>query len=283
MPELAEVEYGRAIAERAAVNRTITGLWCDEDDIVFDGVSPDQMRAALLGARVLAVRRHGKQLWFELDRRPWPLFHFGMTGAFRSKDERPLQLASSPKAGDIEWPPRFAKIRMEFDDGGVLVMTNKRRLGRIRLRQDPVAEPPISKLGFDPLNQPPTESEFRQRVRARKSAIKAILLDQGFAAGVGNWLADEICYQARVDPRAKPSSLTDDQLERVRESMLRIVRVAVDLDADKSRFPAEWLFHRRWGKGTGALTVDGHPIEFVEIGGRTTAWVPAVQRSGTSS
>ena len=26
---------------------------------------------------------------------------------------------------------------------------NKRRLGRIRLREDPMAEPPISKLGFD--------------------------------------------------------------------------------------------------------------------------------------
>jgi formamidopyrimidine-DNA glycosylase len=42
--------------------------------------------------------------------------------------------------------------------------------------------------------------------------------------------------------------------------------------------PADWLFHRRWGKKSDATTLAGDSIRHDRIGGRTTAWVPAVQR-----
>ena len=60
---------------------------CRNDRIVFNGTSPARVRRALRGARVEAVHRRGKHLWFELDARPWPLFHFGMTGAFRTRGD----------------------------------------------------------------------------------------------------------------------------------------------------------------------------------------------------
>jgi formamidopyrimidine-DNA glycosylase len=278
MPELAEVEYGRRIAENAALGRRITTVWCDDDPIVFDAVTPEEVRHALDGAQVTGVKRRGKQLWMTLDRRPWPLFHFGMTGAFRSPDQDPLQLASSPKRGDGEWPPRFPKIRLHFDDGGELVMTNKRRLGRIRLRQDPEREAPISRLGFDPLNELPGADAFRRALTRRRSPLKAVLLNQSFSAGVGNWLADDICYAARIDPRRRASELTPAEVEAVRRAMKSIVEKAVSVDADAARFPDGWLFHQRWGKPDGVKTLAGDPIEFIEVAGRTTAWVPSQQR-----
>ena len=116
MPELPEVERGRKIAEKAAQNTIITNVWVDDDNIVFEQTPKKAIRKALLGRRVLAVKRHGKQLWFELDHRPWPLFHFGMTGAFLSKAEDAFQLETGPDADRTTWPPRFAKIRMEFDN-----------------------------------------------------------------------------------------------------------------------------------------------------------------------
>ena len=100
MPELPEVERGRRIAEQVAIARTIVRTHCARDAIVFDGVTPATVQRRLKGRRVVAVRRRGKHLWFELDARPWPLFHFGMTGAFRVPGGDPLHLASSPRRGE---------------------------------------------------------------------------------------------------------------------------------------------------------------------------------------
>lgn len=275
MPELAEVEVGRKLLERVAVGRRVRSVACADDRIVFEGVSPDAVAEALTGARVAAARRHGKHLWLELDRRPWPLFHFGMTGAFRVPEEPALELESGIRDGG-EWPPRFTKIHLRLDDGGELAMTNARRLGRVRLRHDPEREPPIAPLGFDPLTGLPPPARFVAAFGRRRGPMKAVLLDQGFAAGIGNWLADEILYQARIDPRRPAAELSADEARRVRAAMKRVVHTAVAVDADKGRFPRSWLFHHRWGKKAGAR-VGGHLVEFTSVGGRTTAWVPARQ------
>ena len=52
---------------------------------------------ALRGRRVLAVHRHGKHLWFELDGRPWLTCHFGMTGGFHTPGAGTVKLISSGK------------------------------------------------------------------------------------------------------------------------------------------------------------------------------------------
>jgi formamidopyrimidine-DNA glycosylase len=165
-----------------------------------------------------------------------------------------------------------------MEGGGELVMVNKRRLGRIRLRAEPEAEPPISGLGFDPLTEPPSPAEFAKRLGRRNGTLKGLLLDQSFAAGVGNWIADEALYQAKLDPRRRVASLEPAEVRRLRSALLRVVKRAVDVNAVKERFPRTWLFHRRWGKDLDARTVRGEPIEFLTVAGRTTAWVPAVQR-----
>lgn len=277
MPELPEVERGRRIAEHAARGRLIVEVQIADDAIVFDGAAVEVVRAALVGARVQSVHRRGKYLWFALDRRPWPVFHFGMTGAFKVPGGAALPLASSPREPDMGWPPRFVKIRMVFEDGGELAMTNARRLGRILLRDVPSDEPPISRLGFDPLLDFPSAAVFAECLGRRGAKLKGLLLDQGFAAGVGNWIADEVLYQARLDPRRKANSLDEAEVVRLRDALAHVIETAVAADAIKERFPSEWLFHHRWGRADGARTATGEQIEFLTVAGRTTAWVPSVQ------
>jgi formamidopyrimidine-DNA glycosylase len=278
MPELPEVERGRRLAENVAAGRMIAKVKCARDPIVFEGMSPARWRQVLAGRRVIAVHRRGKYIFFELDDRPWPVFHFGMTGGFVTPDVAALRLASSRKKSvETAWPPRFTKIHLVLDDGGELVMTNKRRLGRIRLRTDPLSEPPLSALGFDPLLDLPAPAQFVELLRRRSAIIKPLLMDQSFAAGVGNWIADEVLYQARIDPRRRSDSLSEAEAKRIRSCLKRIVEKAVSVDADKKRFPRTWLFHRRWGKNRAAVTARGEKIRHITLGGRTTAWVPEVQ------
>ena len=277
MPELPEVERGRRLAESVAAGRRIAAVECADDAIVFAGV-PAAAWASLRGRRVLATCRWGKQLWFDLDAPPHPLFHFGMSGGFRVPGDTPLKLASGPVHRPDEWPPRYWKVRLTFDDGGEVVMTDARRLGKLLLRDAPRDEPPVSRLGFDPLLALPPPRRFVELLAARSVVIKSLLLNQGFAAGVGNWIADEVLYQARIDPRRRARDLDEREAKRLRTVLRRVVEAAVAVDAESSRYPAGWLFHRRWGKQAEATTARGEAIEHIEIGGRTTAWVPAVQR-----
>ena len=202
MPELPEVERGRRLAESVAAGRRIAAVACAADPIVYADAPPAEWEA-LAGRRVLAARRWGKQLWFDLETPPHPLFHFGMSGGFRVPGDTPLKLATGPVHRPDEWPPRYWKVRFTFNDGGELVMTDARRLGRLLLRAAPREEPPVSRLGFDPLLALPPPRRFAELLAARSVVIKSLFLDQGFAAGVGNWIADEILYQACIDPRRR--------------------------------------------------------------------------------
>jgi formamidopyrimidine-DNA glycosylase len=279
MPELPEVEAARALAQRVAVGRKIVRVGCAADPLVFEALSATRFRRTLLGRYVRGVGRRGKHLWLELDRRPWPCFHFGMAGGFHAPRTRGVRLVSSGrKDPEDAWPPRFTKLRLIFDDGGELVMTDARRLGRIRLRTDPRAEPPISDLGFDALRGLPPPTRLAELLAARSAPIKAVLLDQSFAAGVGNWIADEVLYQARIAPRRRAQSLSPGETRRLRAALRSVVGAAVAARADSDRFPRTWLFHHRWGRKTGTVTARGERIRHDTIAGRTTAWVPAVQR-----
>jgi formamidopyrimidine-DNA glycosylase len=279
VPELPEVEAARTLAQRVAVGRRIVEARCAADPIVFEGVSPARFARALEGRLVKAVRRRGKHLWLVLDRRPWPTFHFGMAGGFHSTATRGIRLVSHGSVDRFaEWPPRFTKLRLRFDDGGELVMTDGRRLGRIRLREDPAGEPPISLLGWDALLELPAPARFIAQLRERQAPIKAVLLDQGFAAGVGNWIADEVLYQARIAPARRAHLLSPAEAARLRSRIRSVMKTAVGVRSDSERFPRGWLFHHRWGRNAEARTARGERIRHSTVGGRTTAWVPAVQR-----
>jgi len=265
MPELPEVERSRRVAGRRLAGRRVVHVTTTDDRIVYTGVTPQRFARALRGRRIKKVRRRGKHLWFELDRRPWPAFHFGMTGGFE------FYLRPGER-------PRFWKLELLMDDGTRMALRDARRLGHIRLLEDPESSPPIGELGFDPLLDMPEPKAFAAELNRRKRVIKALLLDQGFSAGVGNWVADEVLYQARIAPGRQACDLRPHEARRLRSSILRVIGKAVAVDADSSRYPKSWLFHHRWRRNADIVTHRGEKIVHTTIAGRTTAWVPAVQK-----
>jgi len=130
-----------------------------------------------------------------------------------------------------------------------IAFLDPRRLGRIRLCTAPLTEPPISELGFDPILSMPPLSDFTTSVRKRSCPIKALLLDQTFSAGVGNWVADEILYHSRVHPEQRCNTLDDEQVKQLYENMVYVTKTAVEANADDTLFPENWLFKHRWVSG----------------------------------
>ncbi len=265
MPELPEVEAWRKLAETHAVGKKISAIHAADDPLIYRISSPAEVASAMRHRKIVAAHRRGKYLWLELDRRPWPLLHFGMGGSLLTHSAR-------------EPHPRWWKLVLHFDDGSALTMRNIRRIGRVFLVDDPRTEPPVCRLGPDPLHELATPSQLAERLRGRAGLIKPLLLRQDLFAGVGNWIADEVLYQAGISPHRTADSLSKNELRRLHGRLGSVIRRAVEVDADSERFPRSWLFHHRWGKTKGAVTGRGEAIRFDTIAGRTAAWVPTRQR-----
>lgn len=264
MPELPEVESARLQLQKAARGKLISAVDVKPDHLVFRYDSPAKLSRALTGRRVVGTGRRGKHFWAVLDKTPWPAFHFGMSGSlhvYRRIEDRP-----------IHW-----KMEWVLSDGTRLAWNDPRRFGRILLMEDPASHPTLSKLGFDVLVDLPSLSNFRKLLRARKRNLKAILLDQTYFAGVGNWIADEVLYQAALSPRRLTTELSDEEIKTLRHQLKSVVQKAVSVNAESDLFPKRWLFHHRWSTRTKRLP-NGESMIRETIAGRTTAWIPEVQR-----
>lgn len=92
---------------------------------------------------------------------------------------------------------------------------------------------------------------------------------------------DEILYHAKLHPEQYSNTFSTAQLKQLHTSILYVTKTAVDLLADSSKFPNEWLFNHRWGKGkkdAATKLPNGAAITFLTVGGRTSCVVPSVQK-----
>jgi formamidopyrimidine-DNA glycosylase len=246
MPELPEAERARLQIDRA-LGREIVAV-DDRDTYVCRPHAPGEIAAALIGQALETSHRRGKFLWVETTG-PILGLHLGMAGRI-----------------DVDLPPapgNWDRFAIEFADGGRLALRDKRRLGRVLL------DPDFSHIGPDAAEI--GRDAFRERVGRGTGPLKAKLLDQGALAGIGNLLADETLWRARLSPQRTAGELSTDELDRLRRSLRAATRDAI----------------RNGGVHTGAVIPErrrdgacprcGTPMARATIGGRTTYWCPHCQ------
>ncbi|KAL3161192.1 hypothetical protein ABBQ38_009559 [Trebouxia sp. C0009 RCD-2024] len=278
MPELPEVEACRRLAERHCTGKRIQKAQIAEDDKVIEGIEPAKLQAALQGRTVKAAQRKGKHMWIDFDTGPSLMLHFGMTGTLVVKGVKSHQYRSF-KVDNSDWPPKYWKVLLDLEGDVSIAFSDSRRFARVRLQEAPADHEPVSLLGFDPVLSMPSLPEFTELIKGQKRSLKALLLDQAFSAGVGNWVADEVLYQAQLYPELKAHSLTATQIQQLHEALQQVPEAAVAAEADSEKFPPGWLFHVRWDGKKQNPKIDGNAVEFLKVGGRTTAYVPAVQKA----
>ncbi|RCH89553.1 hypothetical protein CU098_002249 [Rhizopus stolonifer] len=281
MPEIAEVERARLRLHRQCLNHKITHVEVIQDTNIFKDISPDGFAEKIMNKTVVGTKRWGKYFILLLDGDgPHIVGHLSLTGGLRFKHE---ELAKG-----MDWPPKFHKLLITFthsETGNKVEFGFKDPLRWARLRLipgDPLVVPPISKLGFDPVLNMPDLGTFKTLVTRRAVPVKALLLDQSFAAGVGNWVADEILFQAMIHPAQYTNTLTEKEVQDMYEKMKYICDTAVAAEADESKFPEDWLMKHRWNKGKknelkGRLP-NGLLLKFETVGGRTSAFAPDRQK-----
>jgi ribosomal protein S13 len=141
---------------------------------------------------------------------------------------------------------------------------------------------PLKENGPDPVIDKDilTVDWLAKKLRSKKVPVKALLLDQANISGIGNWVGDEIMYQAKLHPEQYSNTFSDEQIKRLHDAMMYVCDTAVETLAESDRFPADWLMKHRWSKGKkeGSKLPNGDKITFLKVGGRTSAIVPSVQK-----
>jgi formamidopyrimidine-DNA glycosylase len=249
MPELPEVERARQTLESALGRRIIAVD--DRDSYVCRPHTPGELAEALTGHRLATAHRRGKFMWLETEDGPALGLHLGMAGRI---------------VIDPDDASRWDRFTLEFDDGGRMVLRDKRRLGRA------VLNPDFSHIGPDAAEV--GREEFRRLIgtgRGGRAPIKARLLDQGAISGIGNLLADQALWQARISPRRSVSDLSTEDLDRLRRELRAAVRSAIRKGGAHT---GNFIEARR---REGVCPRDGRALGRGKVGGRTTYWCPECQ------
>jgi formamidopyrimidine-DNA glycosylase len=265
MPELPDVEGFKRVLAENALRKTIDRVDVS-DPRILGKLSAETFSSRLRGAKLVAVRRHGKHLMAHVDRGGWLTLHFGMTGALqfvRNRDEE----------------PPFTRVRLGFADDGYLAYTNKRMIGHVGLVEDAADFIAAEKLGYDALDRRLDFNLFKTAVSGIKRDVKSVLMDQKLIAGIGNIYSDEILFQARVNPAERIDKLAPSQLERLFIEIRKVLETAIAHGAGSEQFV------ERMPKGS--LLPERHKggncprcrslLKVFKVGGRTAYCCPRCQ------
>jgi formamidopyrimidine-DNA glycosylase len=273
MPELPEVETIVRGLRLTLPGRRVTGVRLGKTDFIDD---PAVLERDLPGQKILAVRRMGKYLLFDLEPADGSaggaslLVHLGMTGRL---------VTAAPEEPEAPHTHAFFAL----DDGRELRYVDVRRFGRIALLAKDGAE--LSKLGFEPLEA--TEGQFADKLRGRRAPIKSVLLDQRVLRGIGNIYADESLWRARIHPLRLAGSLTSNEVRELLRAVKSVLAAAirmrgssvsdyVDADGQRGLFQQRHRVYQREGKKCSRC---GTAIERIVIGGRSSHFCPKCQRA----
>jgi formamidopyrimidine-DNA glycosylase len=127
--------------------------------------------------------------------------------------------------------------------------------------------------------------EWHKRIGGRKAPIKALLLDQGIAAGLGNIYVDESLFLAGVHPEARPCDLDEDTLRDVLKRGKHVMRLAINHGGTTflnftNFYGKPGNFRRKlrvYGRGGEPCRDCGATLAKTVVGGRGTVFCPECQ------
>jgi len=262
VPELAEVESYRRLAERVALGRIIAAVDAPDGWYLKGGLTEEAIRSALTGRTFTAAQRIGKLLLLPTSNGgPVLGLRFGMTGRLIVDGIVGVEeLWYASNRDEMRWE-RFG---VGFVDGGRLIMRDPRRLGGVEL------DPSEGRLGPDALRL--GLGQLRRALDESRAPLKARLLDQKHVAGVGNLAADEVLWRAGLSPVRPAASLTEAELRRLHRHLRKTLE---DFLLKGGSHTGELMRERRPG---GVCPKDGSTLRRETVGTRTTWWCPQHQQ-----
>jgi formamidopyrimidine-DNA glycosylase len=274
VPELPEVETVRLGLEPVLVGRRLERVEIHDPRLTrpFD---PRMVAAELEGERVSALERRGKYLVVRFESGRGLLIHLRMTGSLRHA--RRGALGDDP----------YRRAVVSLDDGSDVAYRDVRRFGTWLLSEPDELEPYLAtRIGVEPLGPEFTLAELTGRLATRRAPIKAALLDQRTAAGLGNIYVDEALWRARIHPLRRARDLRPAELRRLHGAVREALEAGLarqgatlrDYAQPDGRSGAMQHEFKVYGRAGEPCDRCGTPIEKTRAGGRGTWYCPRCQR-----
>lgn len=262
MPELAEVELSRRVWDAALGERVVDVVIATPPARVFRETDPGALREGLVGHAFARSEARGKQLVARFGER-WLGLHLGMSGS----------LLLEPAGYE---PRRHDHLVLQLERHA-LVFHDPRHFGRVRYAEGDDEPAWWASIAPSVVGDGFTAALLGDFLRRRaRSPLKAVLLMQQRFPGVGNWMADEILWRARMHPATLAGDLDAARVAALWRTVRRVARLAIDTIDDAWEYPATWLFAHRWEAG-GACPRCATALARDAVGGRTTCWCPRCQ------
>ncbi|MFL6527458.1 MAG: Fpg/Nei family DNA glycosylase [Chthoniobacterales bacterium] len=263
MPELAEVEFYRRQWD-CGLDQRITAVELHPRKRIFRGTNTRALVRHLTGAKLVRSTARGKQMLFEFSGDNWLGLHLGMTGKLS------VESPSFRPAKHDHLVLRQTRRSLIFNDA--------RQFGRVRFHHGPLHP------DWWPADLPQIGDRAFTRAyldcfldRHRRAPIKAVLLLQSGFPGIGNWMADEILWRAKIAPSRQTGALSHSNRAALLRETRFVARESIrTIGAEFSDPPRSWLIHQRW-KGAGLCPRHKIKLHRATIGGRTTAWCSKCQ------
>ncbi len=210
MPELPELE---SIATKLSESILGTEIQSAKvyNHLILYGSTVEEFEESLKNQKFVAFRADGKFLICTLSDDIEIVINPMLTGRIR--------LARIPRK-----PIKEDAIAIIIDDRS-LWYSDRKQMGRVYVVKDrnysQVAD--FDGRGPSALDPDLTLDIFRQRIRRHNGQIKNVLRNQIFVKGIGNAYADEILLFAGILPFRKRSSLSDDEIEKLYDSMRKVL------------------------------------------------------------
>ncbi len=265
MPELPEVETIVRSLRPALLGRTVQRVEILWEKTIAEPV-PEDFPARIQGQRIRQADRRGKYLRLRLSHDTL-LVHLRMSGDLR------LQPPATAAA-------THDRLRLQLDDGHWLAFNDTRKFGRIWLTDAP--QRILGKLGPEPDDPALTPARFHAMLTQRRRALKALLLEQRFLAGIGNIYADEALYRAQLHPLRPAASLTPAEADRLLSAIREVLAAGIAHNGTS----IDWIY--RGGNYQQYLNVYGRegqpcrqcntPIGKIRIAQRGTHFCPVCQK-----
>ena len=215
MPELPEVEtIVRRLAPlvRGSLVLDASVSWVRS----VGGIDPAAFRELVLGTRISGVHRIAKYLIFDLLRGDLDagvlVCHLRMSGRLHVEPE------DTPRSP-------WCRVALALDGQRELRFVDVRKFGR--LVHAPAAASVLPPLGPDALDPTLDARTFARRLASRRRALKPLLLDQAFIAGLGNIYVDESLHRAGLHPARRSDRVTRAQGQRLLVVIRETVREAI--------------------------------------------------------
>jgi len=277
VPELPEVETVRAGLAPELVGRSIRALAITDFPGVIGTGTIEETSARIVDRSIADVARRGKFLMIVLDDGDGIVVHLRMTGVLT------LDESSAP-------PPRFLRLSALLDDGRELRFADQRKFGRFVAASSQELSDLDGRLGPEPFGPNFTPDYLLTRLRGRRAPVKALLLDQGIVAGLGNIYVDEALFLARIHPMTSGGSLTPAQVSELHSTIVSVLHSGIarrgvsfssfrDVYGNSGENQQHLVVYGRGGRGLPCL-VCGEPVQRIVIGNRGTSFCPACQPFG---